>query len=814
MLKSTAVVSACLVGGLAFAAGPPAPAEYGQLLDKYCVSCHNNIDNLPAGHPLYLDEVSLDNLGADLEIWEKVLRKINVGSMPPQDKPHPGIDKMEGFRAWLGNSLDGIALAKNDPGKFTIHRLNRTEYSNAIRDLFGLEVDVVGLLPPDAADFGFDNIASALQVTPALLDRYLTASMRISTVVVGDPQAEAQEAKFPLRIDYNQGSHIDGLPIGTRGGTAVTYNFPADGEYVLSAALYRPVDSADKGMEGRSSPDEFQILIDGVIVHSGLIGGPEDHAASRKNLTAARESAAERMKVRTPVKAGPHEVVFTFVDRPARSQDIFQPALRGSQDIHVGAGLPTLNNAVIVGPFNTSGVSDSSVRNRLYVCRPKSQADESACAKEILSTLAKRAYRRPVTDQDLQPLMKFYAQGREGGNFDDGLRSALPRLLTSPAFLFRTERDPDNLPVGAPHLVSDIELASRLSFFLWSSIPDDELLNLAIKGKLRSKGVLEQQVRRMLADDRAMALTTNFPDQWLALRNLGLVVPDLLLFPSWDLTLNNSLQQETRLFFDSVVRENRSAMDLLNADYTFVNERVARHYGIPDIYGPAFRRVKLTDPNRRGILGQGSILALTSVATRTSPVFRGKWVLTNLLNTPPLPPPPNVPALAENTVAVAPKSVRERLETHRADAVCSSCHRGMDPIGFALENFDATGQWRSKTEDGRPVDASGVLVDGTAMNSPSELREALARRPYVFVGTVTEKMLTYALGRGLEPNDMQVVREIVRESAKDDYRFMTIIMGIVESRPFQMRAKIAASDTVTAQTASAKTDPRPVRAPP
>jgi hypothetical protein len=506
------------------------------------------------------------------------------------------------------------------------------------------------------------------------------------------------------------------------------------------------------------------------------------------------------MKVRVPVKAGPHEIGFTFVERSARSQDIYEPSVRGSQDLHVGSEPPKLTRVTITGPYNTTGVTDTSSRQRIFVCNPASgkaaagvsqQADESRCAKQILSTVARRAFRRPVTEADLEPIMAFYLEGRKAGTFDDGIRAALPRILTSPSFLFRSETDPSSAAVGAAHPVTNLELASRLSFFLWSSIPDDELLNLAIQGRLRAPGVLAQQVRRMLADPRAEALTTNFPDQWLALRNLEKVAPDLLGFASWDLNLRQSAQRETELLFGSVVQENRSALDLINADYSFLNERLAEHYGIPNVYGSAFRRVPLTDPNRRGLLGQASILTLTSVATRTSPVFRGKWILTNLLNSPPPPPPPNVPALEENRGNASPKSVRERLEAHRANPVCASCHRNMDPIGFALENFDAVGQWHAKSEAGTPIDASGVLLDGTKIDGPAALRGWLTSHPDVFVGTVTEKLLTYALGRGLEPYDMPVVRGILHDTAATQYRMGSIILDIVESRPFQMRTKVA-----------------------
>jgi hypothetical protein len=772
-----------------------APAEYRAMFTRYCVSCHMEKLKTPISTPLFFDHVDLDHVSADAEVWERVVRKLAVGAMPPQGAPRPDPMVLNSFRSWLAGELDRAAEAKSNPGRFPLHRLNRAEYANAIRDLFGLKLDITALLPPDSSDFGFDNVASVLSVTPGLLERYLTAAVRISNAAVGEPQPEPVEEKFPVRLDFTQNRHVEGLPLGTRGGTLVHYNFPADGEYVLSASLFRPVDSADTGIEGQDTPNQFEISIDGVRVHVGSIGGPEDHVESRRNLTARRDEVAERMKTRVKVTAGPHDIGFTFVALAARSQDIYELSLRGSQDIHVGSELPKLSSASISGPYKPSGVSDSAVRKRLFVCHPKVVAEETVCARQILSTVAKRAYRRPVTPADLQPVMEFYQQGRKGVDFDAGIRAALPRILTSPSFLFRSESDPSSLPANAAHPVSDLELASRLSFFLWSSIPDDELLNLAAQGRLRGSGNLERQVRRMLLDPRSEALTTNFPDQWLALRNLEKSAPDLLGFPEWDLNLRQALQRETELFFGSIVREDRSALDLLNADYTFVNERTARHYGIPGIKGETFRRVTLDDPNRRGLLGQASILTLTSVATRTSPVFRGKWILTTMLGLPAPIPPPNVPALAENGGNGRPRSVRERLEEHRKSPVCAACHRNIDPLGFSLENFDAVGQWRSTTEAGTPVDSSGVLLDGSPVNGPAALRKVISSRPDAFVGSVTEKLLIYALGRGLETYDMPVVRRIVRDASAKDYRMMSIILGIVESRPFQMRVKSAEGES-------------------
>jgi len=776
------------------ATGAAAPAEYHAMLQKYCVTCHNEKLKLPAGAPLYLDKADVDHAAAEPIVWERVVKKLAVGAMPPQGLPRPDAKTLDGFQNWLTSTLDRSAEQNLHVGQFPIHRLNRTEYHNAVRDVLGLDVDVSELLPTDSSDAGFDNIASALKVTPALLERYVTAAVRISALAVGDPNAEALEEIFPVRLDLTQKTHVDGLPIGTRGGTLVHFNFPADGEYQLSGALFRTVDSADTGIEGQDSPNQFEITIDGVRALLTSFGGPEYHLKSRLNITVARDEVAQRMTVKVRVKAGPHDVGFTFIERPARSQDPFEPMIRMSEDIHDGADLPKLSRVTISGPLTVTGISDSSVRRRLMVCRPSSSTGEEACAKQILSRVATWAYRRPVTDADLVPLMKFFNDGRKTGDFDGGIRAALPRILASPAFLFRAEQDPSSIPANTPHQVSDLELASRLSFFLWSSIPDEQLLKVAGEGRLHEPAVLEQQVRRMLTDPKSESLTTNFPDQWLALRNLEKAVPDLLDFPEFDQNLRQSMQRETELLFDSVIRENRSALDLLNANYTFVNERLAQHYGIPNVYGETYQRVKLTDPNRFGLLGQGSILTLTSVATRTSPVFRGKWILTNLLDTPPLPPPPNVPPLKEAVNDGKPRTMRQRMNEHHANPVCDSCHRTIDPVGMALENYSPVGLWRVNTESG-PVDAAGVLADGSKVDSPAALRQALANRPNVFVGTLTQRLLTYALGRGLDTYDMPVVRSIVRNAAKDDYKMSSIILGIVESKPFEMRVKVAQGES-------------------
>jgi len=563
---------------------------------------------------------------------------------------------------------------------------------------------------------------------------------------------------------------------------------------VFSGRLLKTVAEGLVGVEGHETPHLFVVTIDGKQVFSAPIGGKEDHERASENKPVAREEFDQRMtSPRIKVTAGVHDVGFTFIERPGQEQNMWQPSLRASQEAHNPSGLPRLRNGLIEGPYNPDGVSNTT-RERLFVCTPRSAAEETPCASRILSTVARRAFRRQVTSADVEAPMALYrAERAAGGDFDAGIRAGLARILTSPSFLFRAESDPAGLPPGAAHRISDVELASRLSFFLWSSIPDDELLNLAIAGRLRAPGVIESQVRRMIADPRADAMMNAFTGQWLQLRNLDKVTPDLLLFPDFDDNVRQAMRRETELLFASIVREDRPATELLDANYTFVNERLARHYGISGVYGSRFRRVPVSDPNRRGVLGHASILAMTSVATRTSPVLRGKYIISNLMNTPPLPPPAAVPDLEESATKDRPSTVREQVERHRANPACSSCHRNIDPVGFALENFDPVGQWRDTTKEGLPIDAAGVLADGTPVDGPVALRKALLARPDVFVGTVTEKMLIYALGRGLEPVDMPVVRGIVRGAAAKNYAMQSIILGIVKSAPFQMRTKLTES---------------------
>ncbi len=720
------------------------------------------------------------------------MKKLGVGAMPPQGAPHPGQAELAKFRAALITSLDKAAAARINAGRFVLHRLNRTEYANAVRDLLGVTVDVAELLPSDGGDFGFDNIASALTTSPLLLERYLTAGLRIAELAVGDAGAEPGTATYTISTVVTQNQHVEGLPLGTRGGLLARHPFPADGEYVFSGRLLKTVAEGLVGVEGHETPHLFVVTIDGKQVFSAPIGGKEDHEKATENKPVAREEFDKRMvSPRIKVTAGMHDVGFTWIERPTQEQNVWQPSLRASLEAHNPAGMPRLRNAIIEGPYSPAGVADNPARRKLFVCNPRTAAQETACSQEILSTVARRAFRRPVTKIDLDAPLALYREERAaGGDFDAGIRVAVARILTSPSFLFRAEQDPSALPVGAAHRVTDLELASRLSFFLWSSIPDDELLNLAIAGRLRAPGVVEAQVRRMIADARADALMTAFTGQWLQLRNLDKVTPDLLLFPDFDDNVRQALRRETELLFASIVRENRSALTLLDADYTFVNERLARHYGIPRVYGSHFRRVQVTDPNRRGLLGHGSILAMTAAANRTSPVLRGKYVISNLLNTPPLAPPAVVPDLEESAQKDRPSTVREQVERHRASPVCASCHRNIDPVGFALENFDAVGQWRETTTEGLPIDAAGVLADGTKVDGPVALRRALLARPDVFAGTVAEKLLIYALGRGLEPIDMPVVRSVVRNAASQNYAMQSIVLGLVRSAPFQMRTKL------------------------
>ena len=797
-------------------------AKYRALLNKYCASCHNARTANPAEGPVNLEGAAFDDLvghaGTHAATWERVLRKLSVRAMPPPGLPRPTEAEYAGFTGWLAASLDRAWEGRSTPGRFVVHRLNRAEYANAVRDLLVVDLDVSDLLPTDGAEFGFDNIATSLKTSPLLLEGYLTAAQRVAAMAVGDPKVKPGTTEHSISREFSQNGYIDGLPLGTMGGTVIRHVFPADAEYKLSGRLVRGVQEGYAGVEGNETPNTFVITVDGVEVYTAPIGGPKDHEMQAADLAAAQPIIDKRMTGRVRVTAGPHDVGFTWKERPVQLQDVWEPARRDSQEVHMIGGFPRLRTVSIDGPYNVRGVGEGPSRERLFVCHPPvksssaSAAEETACATKILSNLARRAYRRPVLSADIEAPMSFYRKSRaNGGNFDDGIRAGVARVLSSPYFLYRIEKDPPGVRAGAAHPVSDIELASRLSFFLWSSIPDEKLLDLAVAGRLREPAVFAEQVHRMLEDERTDALVENFTGQWLQLRNLeAKVAPDLLLFPDFDDNTRKGFRKETELFFGYILRQDRSTLELLNADYTFLDERLARNYGIKGVYGPQFRRVKLTDPNRRGLLGQGSILSMTSVATRTSPVFRGKYVLTTFLNTPPPPAPPNVPTLEESIKATStvPKTVRAQLELHRKNQPCAGCHSVIDPPGFALENFNSVGQWRDKDPDGAPLDVAGTLADGSKVNGPMALREAILSRPDAFVTVVTEKMLTYALGRGLEPSDMPVVRRIVKKAAQNEYRLSSIVMGIVESAPFQMRTKLEtapeSAETVKAPPAAAK----------
>ena len=654
------------------------------------------------------------------------------------------------------------------------------------------------MLPADDANRGFDNIADSLHISPALLEGYLKASRKISQLAVGDRETTPGFSAYRVRPDVPQDGHIDGLPLGTRGGALIQHDFPLDGQYVFKTKLL--VNSSGK-VRGLDFPHEFLITIDGIKVFETTVGGKDDEELAYKSPPESEASIESRMEVKLPVKAGPHALGVTFRMKTSALPDgLLQPYQRSHFDPQEQRGIPIVETISVGGPFEASGPGDTPSRRKIFICRPRAGTDPVPCAKTILSALLRQAYRRPIVPADLETPLTFFQDGSNaaghdhaGETFDAGIESSLRFILTSPEFLFRTEHEPagsqDAAAPGAIYRVSDLELASRLSFFLWSSGPDEELLTVAERGKLKDPQVLEKQVRRMLSDKRAHALVENFAGQWLQLRNLRSLVRDFENFPDFDDSLRRGFQQETELFFESIIREDRSVIDLLAADYTFVNERLAKHYGIPNVTGDNFRRVTIPGDQRRGLLGQGSILAVTSYATRTSPVLRGKWLLENVLGTPVPPPPPGVPALVDNVEGAKPRSVRERLEEHRKRPACATCHNLMDPLGYALENFDATGAWRDRSESREPVDASGMLVDGTRVDGPVALRNALLSRPEAFTATFTERLMTYALGRGVEYYDGPAVRRILREAAPGGYKFSSLALGIVNSVPFQMKRK-------------------------
>ena len=756
------------------------PSTYRAVLDRYCVACHNR--RTLAGN-LALDTVDLEQVGRHAELWEKVLQKLQTQAMPPPGRPRPAPAVYGAFGTWLERSLDQWAADHANPGRPTIHRLNRLEYANAVRDLLHLEVDAQTLLPADDLAYGFDNNADLLTVAPGLLARYMSAARTVSRLAVGDPSIEGDLVRYPMSpLLLQDGRMSEDLPFGSRGGAAVRHHFPRDGDYVLRIELQQN--------RGRNEPQEIDVRVDGARIALLRAGRwPADAPAG----TAAAE-AGDALVVRFPARAGTRVVSVSFTGRTMAPEGV-APARLPLWTFSTGRGYVepmALASFEIEGPSDgptTSGapVAETPSQRRIFVCEPARAADEAACATRILETLARRAFHRPVTDEDLRVLRAFHGEGRAEGDFRSGIRRALESILVDPEFLFRIERDPPGAAPATAYRLSDVELAARLSFFLWASIPDDELLDAAAAGRLRNPRELDAQVRRMLADERAETLVTSFAAQWLHLRRMRTVTPDVNAFPAFDENLRDALIRETELFVASQLRDDRSMVELLTADYTFVNERLARHYGIPDVYGSRFRRVSWKDERRRGLLGQGSILTVTSLATRTSPVVRGKWILENVLGTPPPPPPPDVPELPEGTGSGEATSLRARLEAHRANPVCANCHARMDPLGFALENFDAVGQWRETDDGGAPIDTAGVLPDGAAFDGLPALREVLHGRRAEFVTTVTEKLLTYALGRGIEHYDRPAIRAIVREAAQDDYRWSSIIAGIARSIPFQMR---------------------------
>jgi hypothetical protein len=766
------------------------PSSVRAALDRYCVTCHNA--RIKTAN-LMLDRMDAARVSESPEIWEEVVQKLRTGTMPPAAAPRPDRATYDRLIASLETDLDRASAGSPFPGRSPVRRLNRAEYANAVRDLLSLDVDVTSLLPPDDSAYGFDNIADLLGLSPVLLERYLNAAGTISALAVGDPTAGPGSETYLVRQDLSQDQHLEGQPLGTVGGTLVRHTFPLDGEYVFQVKLFRTNTDAARGLQ---YPHELEMTVDGERVYLGFVGGDADFRALYAASTVASNTIDSRLQVRVPVKAGPHTVGVAFLEKSAvLDTRLLRPFVRSSADTYDFTGLPHISALTIVGPFDPAGAGDTPSRRQIFICRPASakgfggagpvSADELPCARKILSRLARRGYRQPATADDVEPLLEFFKVGRRQGTFDAGIEQALQRLLAGPKFVFRLERDPANVAPGVAYRVGDHELASRLSFFLWSSIPDDELLKLARRGKLRDAAVFEQQVRRMLADPKSQALVDNFGDQWLQVRNLRNIVPNSNEFPDFDDNLRQAFQRETELFFGSIIREDRNVLDLMTADYSFVNERLARHYGIPDIYGSQFRRVTMSDDARRGLLGKGSVLMVTSHADRTSPVVRGKWILENILNTPVPPPLPNVPALKEHEEDQRPRTMREQMAEHRANPVCATCHQLMDPVGFALENFDAVGAWRMR-EVGVPIDATGQLVDGTKVDGVVTLRKALLSRPDVFVSTITQKLLTYALGRGVTYGDMPTVRGIVRQSAPG-YRFSSIVLGIVRSAPFQMR---------------------------
>ena len=776
-LLATCVTTPVVAQPVSLTAATEAPAAPTRaLLDQYCVTCHS--DGARQGD-LSLEGVDLAEPSAHAETLEKVVRKLRAGLMPPPRRPRPDESAVTAFVTGLEAAIDSAAARAPNPGRPVLHRLNRTEYANVVRDLVGLEVDGETLLPPDDMSQGYDNMSDVLTVSPALLESYISAAGKISRLALGDAEATPMVETYVVPQAVSQMRHVPGAPFGTRGGTVVTHNFPADGEYLFRLSFYYSSIGPIFGDNMPAEGEQIEVSVDGERV--ALLDFD-------RKLKATED-------LRTPpirLTSGPHVVSAAFVERASGPvQDFVMPFERALADLSTGhfpglTGLPHLRNLGIDGPYDVTGISETASRERVLSCRPATGAEETPCAREVVRRLARQAFRRPVTESDVDRLIGLYDTARAGGGFEAGIRLALQAILADPEFVFRFERTPDGVRAGSSYRVSDVELASRLSFFLWSSMPDEPLLAAAEQGRLAAPTELERQVTRMLADPRAEALSTNFASHWLHLQNLRDAHPDVYLFPDWDENLNRSMRRETELFFDSVVREDRSVRDLLNADYTFVDQRLATHYGVPNVIGNRFRRVDVTDERRRGLLGHASVLTLTSVPNRTSPVIRGAWVLDVLLGTPPPRPPADVPPLEENEAGERHLSVRERTMEHRANTFCASCHNVIDPVGFALENFDAVGAWRTR-DSGFPVDPSGTIYDGTPVDGPVSLRQFLLRNEDLFLTNFAKNLLMYANGRVFQPYDMPAVRAIVRDAERQDHRFSAYVMGIVTSTPFQMR---------------------------
>ncbi len=763
------------------AARPDLSADQA-LVNRYCLGCHNDRTRTQG---LSLSSVDMGSVDRDAEVWEKVVRKLRARAMPPSGSPHPDEAGYQQLIARLETALDRAALARPDPGRTEpFRRLNRTEYRNAVRDLLALDVDVNDLLPADDASFGFDNV-SVTGLSPTLMERYLAAAQKVSRLAVGSPVHTPLHRTIVVPPDLTQEARIDGLPFGTRGGTSATHTFPVDGEYAFRVRLVR---DRNENVEGLLEAHDIELAIDGTRLALSTVTPNRN----RYGQYYSDEGVDRHLEFRAPVTAGPHTVSAAFIAKTsALAETERQPYPANFNADRTPRSQPAVRSISIEGPFDAAGARDTPIRQRIFTCSPAGRQEEDACARTIVAALARRAYRRPVTAQDVDAPMKFYREARASAaaenTFDAGIEMALRALLTSMEFLFRIERDPAGLAPGTPYRVSDVALASRLSFFLWSSAPDDELLALAERGELSRPATLEQQVRRMLADARAETLSTNFASQWLHLRNLAAHRPDSRQFPEFDDNLRQGFRRETELLFTSIVSNDRPAPELLTANYTFLNERVARHYGIPGVYGDQFRRVSLGENSRRaGLLGHGSVLTVTSYANRTSPVLRGKWVLDNLLGMPPPPPPPTVPDLPERAAGKS-LSMRERMAEHRANPTCATCHQAMDPAGLSMEHFDAIGRWRARGEDGAALDVAGNLPGGPSFEGVEGLRQALVAHPDVFVATLSEKLLTFALGRGVDYRDAPAVRQIVRQSGQQDYRFSSLVLAIASSQPFQMR---------------------------